>query len=41
MNLIAYSDGKRNIFEISNLLQKSLSEVNEEYKKLKEKKILK
>ena len=39
MNLIAYSDGKRNIFEISNLLQKSLSEVNnEEYKKLKEKK---
>ena len=36
MNLIAYSDGVRNIFDISNLLKQPLSLVIKEYRKLKD-----
>ena len=39
-DLIAYSNGKRNVFQISNILNKNLSIVSEEYKLLKSKKIL-
>ena len=38
-NLIAYADGKRSIFEISNLLNINLKKVFNEYKVLKENKI--
>ena len=38
-NLIAYADGKRSIFEISNLLNLNLEKVCSEYKILKENKI--
>ena len=38
-DLIAYADGKRSIFEISNLLNLNLKEVCEQYKILKENKI--
>ena len=38
-NLIAYADGKRSIFEISNLLNLNLKKVFNEYKVLKENKI--
>ena len=40
MNLIAYSDGVRNIFDISNLLKQPLSLVIKEYRKLKDHKII-
>ena len=38
-NIIAYADGKRSIFEISNLLNVNLKEVYNEYKILKKKKL--
>ena len=41
LDLIAYSNGKNNIFEISNLLQIPLKELCKEYKLLKFKKLLK
>ncbi len=41
MNLLAYSDGEKNIFEISNLIKSPLKELLEEYKILKKNKILK
>lgn len=41
MNLIAYSDGKKNLFEIANILKIPLIQICNEYKLLKEKKILK
>ena len=41
MNLIAYSDGKTNIFKIANLLNEPINKVYEEYKILKSKKVLK
>jgi aminopeptidase-like protein len=40
MDLISYSDGMRNIFEISNLIQQPLSEIIKEYKNLKDHKII-
>ena len=40
MNLIAYSDGVRNIFDISNLIKQPLSLVIKEYRKLKDHKII-
>ena len=41
MNLIAYADGEKNLFEIANILNKSLSQVCNEYKLLKKNRILK
>ena len=41
MNLIAYSDGKTNIFKIANLLNEPINKICEEYKILKSKKVLK
>ena len=41
MNLIAFSDGKRNIFEIAKELNVPLSKILKEYKLLKKFKILK
>ena len=41
LNLIAYSDGKTNIFKISKLLNISLDRLNQEYKILKSKNVLK
>ena len=41
MNLIAYADGKKNLFEIANILNKSLSQVCNEYRLLKKIRILK
>ena len=40
MDLISYSDGVRNIFEISNLIKQPLSKVIKEYKNLKDHKII-
>jgi aminopeptidase-like protein len=40
MDLISYSDGMRNIFEISNLIKQPLSEIIKEYKSLKDHKII-
>ncbi len=40
MDLISYSDGMRNIFEISNLIKQPLSEIIKEYKILKDHKII-
>jgi len=40
-NLLAFSDGKRSIFKISNLLSLPLKKVCSEYKLLKSKKLLK
>lgn len=39
-NILAYADGKRNIFEISNLIKTPLNETIEQYKILKEKKVI-
>ena len=41
MNLIAYSDGKTNIFKIAELLNVSLNKLCKEYNILKSKKVLK
>ena len=41
LNLIAYSDSKKNIFEIAKILDKPLIEINNEYELLIKKKILK
>ena len=41
MNLIAYSDGKTNIFKIAELLNEPLDNLCKEYSILKSKKILK
>ena len=41
MNLIAYSDGTKNIFEIAKLLNKPFDKLCKEYYTLKTKKILK
>ena len=41
MNLIAYSDGKTNLFEIAELLNKPLDKLCKEYSILKSKKVLK
>ena len=41
MNLIAYSDGKTNIFKIANLLNEPINKICGEYKMLKSKKVLK
>ena len=41
MNLIAYADGEKNLFEIANILNKSLSQVCNEYRLLKKIRILK
>ncbi len=40
MNLLAYSNGKNDLFKISNLLNINLKEICEEYKTLKAKKII-
>ncbi len=40
MNIISYSDGKKNIFDIANLLKQPLSKVIKEYKNLKNNKII-
>ena len=40
MDLISYSDGMRNIFEISNLIKQPLSQIIKEYKNLKDHKII-
>ena len=40
-NLIAYANGKNNIFNISNLINVSLSKICKEYSLLKSKKVLK
>ena len=40
MNLLAYSNGKNDLFKISNLLNINLKEICEEYKTLKLKKII-
>ena len=41
MNLIAYSDGKTNIFKIAKILKQSLNKLCEEYRLLKSKRVLK
>ena len=40
-NILAYANGKRSIFEISNLIKKPLNKTVEQYKILKEKKVIK
>ncbi len=40
LDLIAYSDGKRNLFQIAKLINKPLKELNKELKLLAKKKIL-
>ena len=40
LDLIAYSNGKRNLFEIAKIIKKPLLEVNQEFKVLESKKIL-
>ena len=40
LDLIAYADGKKNIFEIAKILNKPLSEINNECELLNKKKIL-
>ena len=41
MNLIAYSDGKTNLFKIAKILNKPLNEVCNEYEILKKNRVLK
>ena len=40
LDLIAYSDGRKTLFEIARILKKPLKELNEEFKLLKKEKIL-
>lgn len=40
MNLLVYSDGKKNIFQISNLIKCPLEKLLEEYKILKKNRVL-